>query len=487
MQYTLQSSSLPEVAQESVDILLILLSSKFLPESSTPGVVSQIEQSILDTVIAQDFNPQKTGQFYSTWYLPSTKAKRTVLLACETLSNQHIANALKELSGKFSFHEAKTVCIYLPESGAGNVESALTTFAQLNYVYRATKPSAIKSQLSKVILATPQADSLQTEFSYALARIKGEQLAKDLANQPANLMTPSNLAQTALSLTEYANLSCTIRSQEEIEKLQMGAFLAVAKGSREPTKFIELQYKAPESSSPPIILVGKGITFDSGGLSLKPAQGMEEMKSDMSGAACVLGVFRALGLLQPRVHVIGLIPACENMPDGNAVKPGDVVTSMSGKTIEILNTDAEGRLILCDALTYAKKFSPKLVIDIATLTGACVVALGYLHTGMYANDDDLSQKMQAAGKAAQDTCWPLPLDDEYAQGLKSDFADLSNIATGRYRGAAGSITAAKFLHEFVDYPWIHLDIAGSARTAKGSSGRPVGMLLHFILAQTLDN
>jgi leucyl aminopeptidase len=235
-----------------------------------------------------------------------------------------------------------------------------------------------------------------------------------------------------------------------------------------------------------VVLVGKGITFDTGGISIKPAAEMDEMKFDMGGAASVLGAFRALGEIKPRVNVVGLIPSCENMPDGGSYKPGDILTSMSGQTIEVLNTDAEGRLILCDALTYAERFKPRAVIDIATLTGACVIALGAVRSGLFATDDALANSLQAAGEAALDPCWRMPLDDEYAEGLKTNFADVANVA-GR---AGGAITAAKFLQRFAaNYPWAHLDIAGTAWKgggAKGATGRPVGLLLEYVLQQASE-
>jgi len=245
---------------------------------------------------------------------------------------------------------------------------------------------------------------------------------------------------------------------------------------------IELSYHGAAKSVPPTVLVGKGITFDSGGILIKPAPEMDEMKFDMCGAASVLGVFRALAELQPNINVVGLIPACENLPSSRAVKPGDVVTSMSGQTIEILNTDAEGRLVLCDALTYAERFKPRAVLDIATLTGACVIALGAVRSGFFSKDEALSKALLAAGESAQDLCWQLPLDDDYAEGLKSNFADVANVA-GR---PGGAITAAKFLQRFTEkYTWAHLDIAGSAwksGTAKGATGRPVGLLLDYLMA-----
>jgi leucyl aminopeptidase len=270
---------------------------------------------------------------------------------------------------------------------------------------------------------------------------------------------------------------------KEVTKLGMGAFLAVARGSDEPLRFIVMRYNGAPSSQAPVVLVGKGITFDTGGISMKPAPEMDEMKFDMCGAASVLGVFKALRELKPALNVVGLIPATENMPDGLSVKPGDVVTSMSGQTIEILNTDAEGRLVLCDALTYAERFKPKAVIDIATLTGACVIALGGVRSGLFSSDEALAQSILLAGEAASDTCWRMPLDDDYAEGLKSRFADVANVG-GR---PAGAVTAAKFLQRFASkYPWAHLDIAGTAwksGAAKGATGRPVALLLHYLLSQ----
>jgi leucyl aminopeptidase len=244
-----------------------------------------------------------------------------------------------------------------------------------------------------------------------------------------------------------------------------------------------MRYKGAASAQAPVVLVGKGITFDTGGISMKPAPEMDEMKYDMSGAASVLGVFKALAQLRPAINVVGLIPATENMPDGLAVKPGDVVTSMSGQTIEILNTDAEGRLVLCDALTYAERFKPEAVIDIATLTGACVIALGGVRSGLFTSDETLAQNLQQAGESSGDLCWRMPMDEDYAEGLKTRFADVANVA-GR---AAGSVTAAKFLQRFAQkYPWAHLDIAGTAwksGAAKGATGRPVALLLHYLLAK----
>jgi leucyl aminopeptidase len=284
-------------------------------------------------------------------------------------------------------------------------------------------------------------------------------------------------------LAKLPKVSFEALGPAEVAKLGMGAFMAVAQGSDQPLRFIVLRYNGAPKSVAPTVLVGKGITFDSGGISIKPAAEMDEMKFDMSGAASVLGVFRSLAELKPAINVVGLIPACENLLNGAAVKPGDVVTSMSGQTIEILNTDAEGRLVLCDALTYAERFKPRAVIDIATLTGACVVALGAVRSGLFSAQEKLAADLLRAGELAQDLCWRLPLDEDYAEGLKTNFADVANVA-GR---AGGAVTAAKFLQRFTEkYPWAHLDIAGTAwksGAAKGATGRPVGLLLQYLLTQ----
>ena len=321
----------------------------------------------------------------------------------------------------------------------------------------------------------------QSAFHAARAAAEGIEYARELGNLPPNHATPTRLGEEARKLAKAHGFQCEVLGPKEIAKAGMGSFLAVAQGSEQPPRFIVLRYQGAAAGAAPVVLVGKGITFDSGGISIKPSQDMDEMKFDMGGAASVLGAFRALGDLRPALNVIGLIPSCENMPDGRSVKPGDIVTSMSGQTIEILNTDAEGRLILCDALTYAERFNPSAVIDIATLTGACVVALGAVRSGMFASDDALAQGLLAAGDAALDPCWRMPLDEEYAEGLKSNFADVANVA-GR---AGGAVNAAKFLQRFAGkYPWAHLDIAGTAwkgGAAKGSTGRPVGLLVQFML------
>ncbi|MCH9691063.1 MAG: leucyl aminopeptidase [Gammaproteobacteria bacterium] len=316
------------------------------------------------------------------------------------------------------------------------------------------------------------------------AQAFGSNVARELGNLPGNICTPDYLVAEARSLAKkHSNLHVTVLDNKKMEALRMGAFLSVAKGSEEAAALIAMEYKGGKSNQKPIVLVGKGITFDSGGISLKPGANMDEMKFDMCGAASVFGVMNALLELQPAINVVGLVAAAENMPSGRASKPGDVVTSMSGQTIEILNTDAEGRLVLCDALTYAAKFKPSVVIDIATLTGACVIALGSHATGLYANKDKLAAELIAAGESSGDRAWQMPLWDAYQSSLDSNFADMQNIG-GR---EAGSVTAACFLSRFTkDYAWAHLDIAGSAWHSganKGATGRPVPLLMEYILGR----
>lgn len=299
----------------------------------------------------------------------------------------------------------------------------------------------------------------------------GANLARDLINHPANVMTPTKLAQTALDLSKTHKFKCQVLSLPEIKKLKMGAFSGVAQGSNHPAKFIILEHIPKAKRGGTVVLVGKGITFDSGGISIKPSEKMEEMKADMSGAAAVLATLSGAARMNLPVHLVGLIPATENLPSGTAQRPGDILTSYSGKTIEVINTDAEGRLVLADALSYAGKFKPKAIVDIATLTGACVVALGHVGAGMMGNDDNLKKRMIRASEKAGEKLWELPLWEEYNEQIKSDLADVKNTG-GR---PAGSITAALFLQKFVgDYPWVHLDIAGMDLEEKGKPYIPKG-------------
>ncbi len=362
---------------------------------------------------------------------------------------------------------------------------------EAHYVYRHSKPSAPTSpKWTRLTLWCRKEEAKDAASGLALGQAvsSGMRLAKECANRPGNLCTPSHLASEAKALAKQHRLKVEVLDRKAVEKLGMGAFLAVAQGSQEPLRFIVLRYEgapasAKKAAAAPIVLVGKGITFDSGGISIKPAADMDEMKFDMGGAASVLGTMAAIAELRPKLNLVVIIPSCENMPSGTAVKPGDVVTTMSGQTVEILNTDAEGRLILCDALTYAERFKPRVVVDVATLTGACVIALGHHHSGLFTTDDALATQMLQCGQAALDPCWRLPLDDEYDEGLKSNFADMGNVGPR----AGGAITAAMFLKRYTaKYRWVHLDIAGTAwksGAAKGSTGRPVPLLTQFVLSQ----
>jgi leucyl aminopeptidase len=321
----------------------------------------------------------------------------------------------------------------------------------------------------------------QAALKEAVATADGTDLARTLGNLPANICTPAYLAEEAKKLARQYKLGLEVLERRDMERLGMGALLSVTAGSRQPPKLIVLRYAGAAKSRKPVVLVGKGITFDTGGISLKPAAEMDEMKFDMSGAGSVLGTLRALAGMRAPVNVVGIIPACENMPGGQATRPGDIVTTLSGQTVEILNTDAEGRLILCDALAYAARFEPDALIDIATLTGACVIALGHVATGLFANDQRLADALRAAGEDAWDRVWQMPLWEDYQEQLRSNFADMQNIG-GR---PAGSVTAACFLARFTrKLRWAHLDIAGTAWKSgrdKGSTGRPVPLLVRFAL------
>jgi leucyl aminopeptidase len=367
------------------------------------------------------------------------------------------------------------------------VEVTLDASYKFNAIKRKSedKPGT-KKGIASLSINVPQASDTQAStvgLADGLALAAGVILTKDLGNLPPNVCTPTYLAEQAILLGKTYGLKIEVLERAALEKLGMGSFLAVAQGSEEPPKLIVLQHLKGNKNDKPVVLVGKGITFDTGGISIKPGAEMDEMKYDMCGAASVLGTFKTIAEMDLPLNVIGIIPTCENMPDGRAVRPGDVVTSMSGLTIEVLNTDAEGRLILCDALTYAERFEPSDVIDIATLTGACVIALGHHATGLFSNNDDLAKELLSAGEASLDRAWHMPMWEEYQPLLDSNFADMANIG-GR---AGGSITAACFLSRFAKkYDWAHLDIAGTAWKSgkeKGGTGRPVPLLTEFLVAR----
>jgi leucyl aminopeptidase len=478
MDFQLKTLSIAQAATEKCDVLIVLVASGTL---ATKDALSTL---IADARMATDL-PDKAGKLLALYRSAGITAPRLVLASVGDGKPSSVrSTVIAAINAAKSTNPKRVALVFAQSADAAGVSGAVIAAADASYVFTTTKPKAEARTIRQLIVGVQDADPVRRSFDEAKATVAGIELAKEWGNRPGNYCTPTLLADAAKDLAKLPKIRCEVLGPKEVDKLGMGAFSAVAQGSAQPLRFVVLRYQGASKDQAPIVLVGKGITFDTGGVSLKPAAEMDEMKFDMCGAASVLGVFRALGDLQPAINVIGLVPSCENMNDGGALKPGDVVTSMSGKTIEVLNTDAEGRLILCDALTYAKRFAPAAVIDIATLTGACVIALGGIRSGLFSSDEALAGALSAAGEEAQDRCWRLPLDDEYAEGLKSNFADVANIA-GR---AGGAITAAKFLQRFTsDFPWAHLDVAGTAwksGAAKGATGRPVGLLLTYLLGQS---
>ncbi|WP_443612104.1 leucyl aminopeptidase [Acinetobacter pseudolwoffii] len=359
---------------------------------------------------------------------------------------------------------------------------------QASYGYDEYKSKKNEFVLEQIDLIATHSVLTTEQLQLVQAVQSGQNLARDLGNRPGNICFPEYLADQAIALAaEYPDLlKVTVLDEQQMADLGMGAFLAVSQGSERPGRIISIVYQS-ERSEAPVVLVGKGITFDTGGISLKPGAGMDEMKYDMCGAASVLGTMRALCESRLALHVVGTIAAAENMPSGKATRPGDIVTTMSGQTVEILNTDAEGRLVLCDTLTYVKRFNPALVIDIATLTGACVVALGSVLTGLFTPDDKLAAELETAGQHSFDRVWRMPVIDDYQEQLDSPFADIGNIGGPK----AGSVTAACFLQRFTrEYRWAHLDVAGTAWNSganKGATGRPVPLLMQFLANRVQTN
>jgi leucyl aminopeptidase len=434
----------------------------------------------------------KTGSTLLLRALPGVAAERVLAVALgerKEFSENAFRDAVRGASQALKDLDAAEASLFLVDSKVNGrpvswnvrqavlgVREALYRFEELKSQKKANGPA-----LKRLTLPLAANAQLEQALAEAQATAEGADLARRLGNLPSNICTPSYLAEEAKKLAREFKLQVDILERRDMERLGMGAFLAVANASHEPPKLIVLRYLGAAKGKKPLALVGKGITFDTGGISLKPAAEMDEMKFDMSGAGSVLGTMRALAALQAPLNVVGVIPTCENMPGGHATKPGDVVTTLSGQTVEILNTDAEGRLILCDALTYAARFEPEAIIDVATLTGACVVALGHVATGLFSNDEALAEELRAAADDAWDRVWPMPLWEDYQELLRSNFADFANIG-GR---PGGSITAACFLARFVrEMRWAHLDIAGTAWKSgreKGSTARPVPLLVRFAM------
>ena len=467
--------------------------------SEAAASLDKASKGFVETVLKRGDIDGKVGSTLLLHSVPGTEADRVLLVGLGkhgALAEKDYRKAVIASVKALAKTGAKNVANFLSEVNVSKQDAAWKVAqmveAARDSVYRFDAMKGKKDKEDKQAKGIEKLDihvaekEVNHETKEALkqsaALALGVSFTKDLGNLPPNVCTPTYLAEQALSMAKTYGLTVQILEREEMQKLGMGSFLGVAQGSVQPPKMIVLQHNKGKKNQKPVVLVGKGITFDTGGISLKPGEGMDEMKYDMCGAASVLGTMRAIGELKLKRNVIAVIPTCENMPSGHATRPGDIVTSMSGQTIEILNTDAEGRLILCDALTYVERFKPAAVIDIATLTGACVIALGAVHSGLFSGDDALAEDLLSAGRQSQDTVWRMPLDQAYHDQLKSNFADMANIG-GR---PGGSVTAACFLSKYTEkYTWAHLDIAGTAwksGAAKGATGRPVPLLVNYLLA-----
>ncbi|MCX7096402.1 MAG: leucyl aminopeptidase [Methylococcales bacterium] len=461
---------------------------------ASAGIANQNTQGLIDKILGRGDISGKIGETVLINAIPSSSIERILLVGLgenQALSAKNYRKALLAAATSLKKTPIKSVVCSLAECTVTAADwqwktrQIVEVFSDAAYQFTACKTNKeTESQLEKLSVIAPEADLdlAQSGLRQGQAIADGINLTKHLADLPGNICTPSFLAEQAFELgKKYPSLAVSVLEEADMEKLGMGALLSVSRGSRQPAKLITLNYQGGEKNAKPIVLIGKGLTFDAGGISLKPGLGMDEMKYDMCGGASVLGTMLAAAQMQLPLNIVGLVPSSENMPDGDANKPGDILTSMSGKTIEVLNTDAEGRLLLCDTLTYAEKFTPDVVIDMATLTGACLVALGRVPSGLLGNNDALCNDLLAASETAIDSLWRLPLWEEYQEQLKSNFADLANIG-GK---DAGTITAACFLSQFAEnFHWAHLDIAGTAwRTGpnKGATGRPVPLLSQYLI------
>lgn len=464
-----------------------------------PSITEELDkasQQFISHIVRRGDMEGKLGQTLLLHDVPGTLCDRVLVIGCgkeRELGESQYRKIITKTINQLNEHGINEAACFLTELNVKShdtywkVRQAVEITEDTNYVFDAlkSKKDAHRRSLKRLTFNVPTRRDLtlgEEAVMHGKAIASGIKCTKDLANLPANICTPTYLAEQAQKLATNSKLvSVNVLDKADIEQLGMGAFLSVAKGSNEPLKMIVLEYNHAPQKQKPVVLVGKGVTFDSGGISLKPGEAMDEMKFDMCGAASVLGVFHALTKLALPINVVGIIAATENMPSGHASRPGDIVKTMSGQTVEILNTDAEGRLILCDALTYAEKFNPDTVIDIATLTGACIIALGAHASGLLSNHNPLAHDLLDAGQHACDRAWRLPLWEEYQEQLDSNFADMANIG-GR---PAGTITAACFLARFTKkYQWAHLDIAGTAwrsGKAKGATGRPVPLLMQYLL------
>jgi leucyl aminopeptidase len=485
MEFTATSANLLNIKADS----LILATGSQL-QNSAAELDKSLDGAIASLIKAGDFSG-KSGET-TVIHIPGASGKRIILLGTDGASTAQKQIKAIEAGASALLRTASTKAVWIGEGLSEDSEWEASMVARsvqtASYKYNAQPPtSAKKPKPAKLKSVTywskskADANAAKKGLAYGASVGNGMNVARQLGNLPANICTPSYLANQAKALAKgQSKVTTTVLSEAEMKKLKMGSLLSVSAGSDQPAKLIVIKYQGTKASVKPVVLVGKAVTFDTGGISLKPGGGMDEMKYDMCGGASVMGVMNALIENQLPVNVVGIIPATENMPNGHATKPGDVVTSMSGQTIEVLNTDAEGRLILCDALTYAGRFKPDTVIDIATLTGAVIGALGKVTAGLLSNDDELADALLASGTKSGDRAWRLPLWEEYDQLLKSNFADMANIGGPQ----AGTITAACFLARFTEkYKWAHLDVAGTAWVSgpqKGATGRPVPILMEYI-------
>ncbi len=493
MEFSIKSGT-PEKQRTACVVVGVFESRKL----SVPGeILNKASKQYISDLLRRGDMEGKAGTTLLLHDVPGTLCDRVLLVGLGREKEFHekeyrdaIARSVRTLNetGAFDATLTLTELSLRKRSLTWRIRQAVLIVFETLYRFDRFKSekSEVRRPLRKLTLSVESRSDLndaEEALKQGQAIAAGIALTKDLGNLPGNVCTPTYLAEQALELGRELPLKVEVLERADMEQLGMGSLLAVARGTHQPPKLLVLKHEGGSPEEAPVVLVGKGITFDSGGISLKPGPEMDEMKYDMCGAASVLGTMKTIARLGLRLNVIGIIPTTENMPGGNATRPGDIVTSMSGQTIEILNTDAEGRLILCDALTYAERFNPSCVVDIATLTGACVIALGHVASGLLANSDALARQLLQAGQSAYDRAWQLPLWEDYQEQLKSPFADMANIG-GR---AAGTVTAACFLARFTKkYHWAHLDIAGTAWKSgekKGATGRPVPLLTHFLFAR----
>src|SRR3954466_15460102 len=448
MDFELKTFDLADACRQKCDALVAVVT-----EAGADGA-DPVSRMVQDARKSGDFEG-KPGKLLQAWRVDGVAARRGIIAGAGDGSAKRGQSAMQAAVAALRNKAIKRLVVALPASaGDDAVRAAVMATAEASYAYVTTKSKPEGRALERVTIAVPASVTAHRQaFDIARGTATGVEFARELGNLPPNVATPTRLGEEAKRLAKAHGFRCEVLGPKEVERLGMGSFMAVARGSEGPLRFIVLQYRGAAESQPPVVLVGKGITFDSGGISIKPAPEMDEMKFDMCGAASVLGAFRAAALMKLPLNVVGIIPATENMPGGDAIKPGDIVTTMSGKTVEILDTDCEGRLVLCDALTYAQKYEPAVVVDIATLTGEIVTALGDVATGLFSNTDALAREVLAAGERGWDRAWQMPLWDEYQDALKSNFADLPNI--GSHGDCA--VTAACFLSRFTErFLWAHL-------------------------------